>query len=132
MVKSSVRVFEECTERIPEFPHDDRLKPVLQLIAKRNAGLVSQDAVMSWKTEIYPPDNCCTLCNTPLPEAERVPGSSGNAFLLTKLKLLPVKAFIKRCRNPSCLARHSYRSWREGQHSLFSVVNPLGIIYVVQ
>ena len=47
MVKSSVRVFEECTERIPEFPHDDRLKPVLQLITKRNAGLLSQDTVMS-------------------------------------------------------------------------------------
>ena len=67
MVKSSVHVFEECTERLPEFPHD-RLKPVLQLIAKRNAGLLSQDAVISWKTEIYPPDKCCTLCNLLFPK----------------------------------------------------------------
>ena len=54
------------------------------------------------------------LCNTPLGPLEHIPGSNARAFLLTKVRMLPVRVLIKRFPNPRCLARHSYRIWNEG------------------
>ena len=59
----------------------------------------------------FPIDETCVVCTWAL---EHVPGSNTKAYLLTKVKSFPAKVYMKKCPNQHCLARHSYRTWREG------------------
>lgn len=100
------------TERIPECTGE--LQHILQAIAKKNTSIQPGSEDSDWPTLFSPTDDQCLLCGTPLGPLEHTPGSNSRAFLLTKVKMLPVKALIKRCPNHRCLARHSYRTWKEG------------------
>ena len=114
MIQSTASLTYSHTEHIPEFP-DDELRAVLRKISEKNANLITNHGCeTSWRQEYFPTDDVCILCGTTLGRLEHVPGTSADALLLTKIKLVPVKAIIKRCPNSTCLARHSYCTWREG------------------
>ena len=92
-------------------------KAVLKNIAVKNANMfVPGDMRPSWNLEFVPTDETCVLCGTPLGQLQHIPGSNTKAYLLTKVKLLPAKAYMKKCPNQHCLARYSYRTWREGTY----------------
>lgn len=121
------------TEAIPEQPEDEELKIVMQQIAQKNASiLASHDKEFNntWSLEFFPNENTCTLCRTPLGALEHVPGSNSSTFLLTRVKMLPAKAWIKRCPNTKCLARHSYHSWKEGLEHVAKYMTVLLKLYL--
>ena len=98
-------------------PDGKELKIVMQQIAEKNASILAphdKEFNNTWSLELFPNENTCTLCRIPLGALQHVPGSNSSAFLLIRVKMLPAKAWIKRCPNTKCLARHSYHSWKEG------------------
>ena len=114
---STAKILYQHTERIPEHPDNVEMKVVLKNIAVKNASmLLPGDMRPSWNLEFVPIDETCVLCGTPLGQLQHIPGSNAKAYLLTKVKLLPAKAYMKKCPNQHCLARHSYRTWREGMY----------------
>jgi len=121
MAQSTASLLCNHTEAIPEHPDDEELKIVMQKIAQKNASILApheKESNNTWSLEFFPSENTCILCGTSLGGLEHIPGSNSSAFLLTRVKMLPAKAWIKRCPNTKCLARHSYHSWKEGlEHS---------------
>ena len=111
-IQSTASLMYKSIEQIPECIGE--LQHILQAIAKKNTSIQPGSEDSDWPTLFVPNDDYCLLCGTQLGPLERTPGSKSRAFLLTKVKMLPVKALIKRCPNRGCLARHSYRTWKEG------------------
>ena len=115
MVENTVHILYQAaaSDPVPESPGDLVLAPILQKIHDRNAKtqLGRQDA---WQTVFIPAQSHCLLCETELTPPTHVPGSNGRAYLLTRGKLIPAKAFIRKCTNAKCEARHSYHTWRDG------------------
>ena len=119
MAQSTTSLLYNHTEAIPEQPDDEELKIVMQQIAEKNASILAphgKEFNNTWSLEFFPNENTCTLCRTPLGALEHVPGSNSSTFLLTRVKMLPAKAWIKRCPNTKCLARHSYHTWKGLKH----------------
>ena len=111
-IHSTASLLYKFTERIPE--NIGELHHILQAIAEKNTSIHPGSQDSDWPTLFRPTEDHCLLCGTLLGPLEHIPGSNAQAFLLTKVKMLPVKALIKRCPNAGCLARHSYRTWKEG------------------
>ena len=111
-IHSTASLLYKFTERIPE--NIEKLCHILQAIAEKNTPIHTGSNDSDWPTLFSPTEEHCLLCGTLLGQLERIPGSNSRAFLLTKVKMLPVKALIKCCPNTGCLARHSYRTWKEG------------------
>ena len=107
-IDSTTKLLYQFAEKIPANPESIEFQHILHIISATNSS-------NAWKTEYRPEDERCVLCKTALCPLQHLPGSNTKAFLLTKARFLPVKALIRRCPNPDCLARHPYRTWREGQ-----------------
>lgn len=114
---NTVRVLQEFSDYIPENPIE--VADILQKISERNAMSphASNTNAIPWDTTFEPAETQCLLCGGQLSPAVRVPGSNCRAYLLTRLQLIPARSLIRRCSNRECGARHSYRTWKEGNHA---------------
>ena len=100
---------------IPEDPN--KIPDILQHIAECNAAAdLPGRNLPHWPSKFHTQYTSCVLYHSSLSQPGRVPGSNGKAYLLSRNKLVPVTAFIRRCTKLSCSTRYSYSTWREGNY----------------
>lgn len=102
-----------ASDAVPESPQHCELAPVLQIISEKNANTYLE-ILDAWNTDFTPAETQCLLCEAELSPLSHMAGSDGRAYFLTRSKLIPAKAFIRKCTSPDCQARHSYHTWRDG------------------
>ncbi len=120
-VCNTIKAFLSVMEPIPEHPHE--VQHVIERIKILNAGTLLADdcGLPCWPTQFAPDINNCVLCHSPLSDFMKVPGSNGRSYLLTATTIFPVTALIRKCVNPSCMARYGYSTWKEGMSFVISL-----------
>ena len=99
-------------KKIPEDP--SQLEDLFKNIQLKNSSVMTGDKRHTWPSSVSPQLSECVLCDSALSAPQRVPGTDGKSYLLTRVGLLPIVPFIKRCERQTCSARYCYNNWEEG------------------
>ena len=123
MCQNTVTAYAQQLQRskIPEDPRE--LDSLLEEIQHRNSS-----TSMKWPSHFQPDATVCILCEHPLTGLSRVPGSDGKCYIMTRIGVFPVVAFIKKCPNLSCAARYGYCKWDDGNFVLQPIIHKFDLI----
>ena len=114
-VRNTISALLSVAEPIPE--DSESISDILKHIDTCNAQTLfgeTSGGTFHWPDIFCPTITHCVLCNQELASPVHPPGSNGKCYLLTKVQLRPVTAKIRMCTNQHCMAKYSYREWKEG------------------
>ena len=126
-VENTVKSYKLYMEKIPEDP--SQLEDVFKSIQLRNSSTVTGNSAHPWPLLVVPQLCKCVLCDNILSVPQRVPGTNGKSYLLTRVGLLPITPYIKRCERQTCLARYCYSNWGEGMNSIVISTYTYTLVY---